>query len=715
MRFLPSMALLFCACGSSGPTALLTVAASASAQDIASTPWPSDLFLDDSGHVAIAQLPTDMVALTQPLLDDFNKVQDGFGVASGAFFPTSEPADPATVDGNVHLYDLADGSELPVLTHVRALDLPPSIYARPVNGGALLEKHQYAYVVTSKVRGKSGGLVPSADLAGILAHRTAPSGSLLHAWNIYKPLLDLLDSGPIRRQDVAAATVFTTHSVTTALASMRASLAAAAPPKAMIALMFAKTMVSGVGTLDNLLGTPTSKLPGNDNAGGISHDHLGWVVQGSFQTPDYLNDASAPNAMGVTPTSVDVFANDGPSPTVKATATIPFTLVIPDLGAAPSAYANLPVVIFQHGLNGDRADMMGLADSLAQKGIAVAGIDIPFHGARQASAMDIKHSFGGGTGSDGWADDDGSPFLDFFDAKGNARKGIPTFEPAALRSSFRQAAIDMMQLARLITAGDLSGIGARDARLAQLTLRHDALGYSGESFGSIIGGMTCAIEPTVGAAFFDVGGGGMLFPLLLNSAEFGPMIAPFLDGAFGTNTAGGIDPPESDWAYNAMAALIEQADPAAYAPYVVLHPIGGNAPKHVLMPSAHYDETVPNQANEDMARAMGLVPVTLPSGGNVDLQFWPVAPTPLTAPVSGNLTVGSAAITGAFIQMEEASHGMLLSQHGKHNDDLTQPYPYPRLPAPVPIMNPIVRLQAIYASWFADYFAGRVPSVVSGQ
>src|SRR3954447_5306835 len=130
-----SIALLFIAgCSGTGNQAALTVAPTASAQQLATTPWPSDLFRDDTGHIALAQLPTSMVDLTEPVLDDLHTRQDGFAVWSGAFFPVAAAIDPATLDGNVHLIDLETGDELPVYTHFRAKDTPAQIYARPAFG-----------------------------------------------------------------------------------------------------------------------------------------------------------------------------------------------------------------------------------------------------------------------------------------------------------------------------------------------------------------------------------------------------------------------------------------------------------------------------------------------------------------------------------------------------------------------------------------------------
>jgi hypothetical protein len=220
-----------------------------------------------------------------------------------------------------------------------------------------------------------------------------------------------------------------------------------------------------------------------------------------------------------------------------------------------------------------------------------------------------------------------------------------------------------------------------------------------------------AIEPRLGAAFLDVGGGGLVFPLMLGSPEFGPLISPFLDGAFGTATGDGVDPQDSDFNYNLAQMLIEAGDALAMAPYIVQHPLPGSAPKHVLQPSAHWDETVPNVSNVALARAMGALPVNLSGGHTVDLIQWPNAPVPANAPVSANLTVGGKAVTAAFIQFEPATHGMFSGRSGQRRWDLTNPMLFTKI-APTRVSNPIDRLHRIYAGFLGDYFAGRVPTVL---
>ncbi len=683
-----------------GPTALLTVAPAGGQQILGTTPWPSDLFMQD-GHVALTSLPADMVDLTPLLLEEL-AIEDGFGVTTGGSFPMSEVPDTASLDGKVHLYDLAAGVEIPIIIHVRPFDRPsPRVYLRPQNGRALREKTAYAYVMTRGPRGATGVFGPAPDLKAALANPVTRAGT------IYKPLVDKLATLNLAATDIVAATVFTTHTVTASLVAARAALQTETPIAAVLKV-FAKTGADG--TLDELLGTPPTKRPGLDNAGGIQHDHIGFIVQGTMPSPNYLDADTTVTPAGGTPSHAARIAFDAAGvPMRRGTATVPFTLVVPDLGVDPAAYANLKVAIFQHGLGSERSAVMAVADTLAAQNVATLGVDIPFHGTRAAGATDSARRFGSGTiTADGWGEPPGQPAFQFFDVMGSAT--VKPLDPGAIRSAFFQAAVDLAQEVRFIEVGNLAAIGVKEPRLAQLSLSHTRIAYSGESFGAIIGGIMISVEPNIGAAVLDVGGGGLIFPLLLNSATQGAVFGILLDGGLGTSTTGD-DPPDTDFSYNIFQFLLERGDPLAYAPYIITNPLAGNTPKHVLQLSAHFDETVPNPSNEALAAAIGLTPVRLPAGGEPALNYWPGAPAVLDVPVMSN----SGTVTAAFVQMEQASHGMLTTQHGAHTVDVATGPPFVPLSVAVPINNPTDRLQMIYARFISDYLAGQTPTVISGN
>src|SRR5262245_33327584 len=74
----------------------------------ATVPFPSDLYLDASGHLALASLPAGPgadPAEAQKLTESLATL-DGAGVESNVYFPVAGELDPATLAGQVKLVDL---------------------------------------------------------------------------------------------------------------------------------------------------------------------------------------------------------------------------------------------------------------------------------------------------------------------------------------------------------------------------------------------------------------------------------------------------------------------------------------------------------------------------------------------------------------------------------------------------------------------------------
>ena len=694
-----------------GPTALFAPPA-VGPPDLSSVPWPSDLYLDTGGHLAIASLtPLQITKLTPLIVEDLGR-HDGFPVTSGAFFPTSGPIDSASLDGHVRLLDLDGGLEVPVLALFRADD--QLIHARPQNGHVLLQKHRYAYVLTTGLTSDTGAPIgPSDDFRAVRDATSRPMDARLgRTWDKTKPLLDLLDKGSPGRAEIIAAAVFTTQSVTRDLQAIRAALAAGPVPSVRIAYVFAATKTADDdGSLEDLLGLPVAELPGGDNPGGIAHDGISYVIHGSYDSPDFLAATTSspdPKRGTTTLTGRITFADDGTSKP-QGIGSVPFTLVLPKTPSGGS-YAKLPTVIFTHGLGGNRDAVLMVANTIAREGYAVIGIDIPFHGMRMPNPVDAVHNFTGAPGPDGLVDSGGDKAqLAFFDVGGDAMRDVLPLDPSVIRGSFQQATADILSEVRVITEGNFGGpVGARDARLASLSLSPDKVMYSGESFGSIIGGLVIAVEPKLGAAVLAVGGGGLVTPLLTWSVDFGPIFGVLLDGALGTNASS--DPPESDFGYNLIEFLLEGADPLAFSPYVILHPLDGAKPRHVVLLQARLDEAVPNIAAEALAGGMGLEPARTSASGTISYDWTFPAPTVKQSPIMGNVQVAGVPVTAAIIQFDPAFHGMFTNQKGVRRDDASK-RPFMPLPTPLTIAGPIEALHAIYSEFAADFFNGAVPAI----
>ncbi len=696
-----------------GPAFTFTVAEGA--QSTSALPWPSDLFMDANGHIAPASLPLSDSAQTTSLLNDLATLQDGFGVSSGAYFPVDTAAgkvDAASLVGNVHLYPLSckNGSspgtdELPVYAYLRASDKPQRVYARPVFGAVLHEACTYAYVITRDVKTDLGALAPSADLTALLSE-SAPGARLLHAHDVYAPLRAKLANGSIDAAQVAAATVFTTHTLTKDYLAARAALLAGAKPKATVSQIWARTPTTDDnGSLDTIFGVATVEQPGMDNAGGMAHAGIEYVIQGSYTATDFLGGATK-NALGIDATVVGQVEYDAAgAPKAKGSILVPFTLVIP----TGADLTNLKYSVIQHGLGSQRLDMMTVANTLATKGIASILIDLPFHGARSADAQDKLTDLTDAMAPDGFSEYSSNASLGFFSVNGNTAMGIPQLSPRSVRSHFFQAVNDLEAAYLLLGGGDLSAIGARDSRLAALKFDDTAVGYASESFGSMIGTIVAAFQPNLVGAVLDVGGGGLVFPLLLNSATFAPLFGTLLDSNLGTNAAGGVDPGDTDWAYNLGQSLLDLGDSLAFSPYVVgaQSYATGDKACHVLQLSAWRDEVVPNPANIALARGLGLQPVQLTDGVAPDLLDWGTTAT--QGMLAGNGTGGR---TAAFVQFHEAGHSMLTQRQGYHRYDLSggKP-PFPALARPMPIANPTNRAHALTGSFLDAALKAQVPEV----
>jgi hypothetical protein len=154
-----------------------------------------------------------------------------------------------------------------------------------------------------------------------------------------------------------------------------------------------------------------------------------------------------------------------------------------------------------------------------------------------------------------------------------------------------------------------------------------------------------------------------------------------------------------------MQELLSRGDPLSYAARVRDRGV------HTFFVAAHNDETVPNQAGEALAAALGLswvkgLPATTPAPAWVDPAVLPEA----TAPFAGNQSTLAGPRTAGFVEFEPAMHVMLtlrtwLSQW--------QP-PFPPFVAQVPavrISNPTDELQELLANFSSSYFTGPLPRV----
>src|SRR5262249_6538550 len=157
----------------------------------------------------------------------------------------------------------------------------------------------------------------------------------------------------------------------------------------------------------------------------------------------------------------------------------------------------------------------------ARAGYATIGIDELWHGSRLPGNVDLKNNLSGSPDPDGIGDPTPTGAVQwFFDFAGDTSSGVLAVDPRYIRDNFRHAAVDLMQEVRLARTGDWSGVLAHLGSLPGLSLDGIKVVCTGESFGSILGGIVLAIDPMLEAAVLAVGGAGILVDLGPNSPQF---------------------------------------------------------------------------------------------------------------------------------------------------------------------------------------------------
>lgn len=606
------------------------------------TPWPSDIFLKD-GHIDVKSIPLDGGQRPLELLALAISEMDGAPVYGSVFFPVRGEIVDGPWPGEAKWIDL-DGGKRAFETKLWARAETSEIIALAPRGEVLSAGHRYAVIA------RGGSVRPSPEMIDALNGR-GPFASAYSGFPGYG------------LGDEFAVTVFTVGHPTRMVERIREVAAGLPPPVVRV------TKVVRGAALEDFAGVPTTTRPGLGNPAGILHDALDAIILGEFDAPSFLS--AAPPGFG------RIEVDNAGAPIVKGTEAIPFMLTLPKRDMAD--WTGLPIIIFQHGLNAGRSQVLTCANSYARAGYATIGVDALWHGDRAPVKPDAVHNFSGAPGADGLADaNDFGAAAYLFNFGGDPTQGIEPFDGRYVRDNFRQAIVDLTELARLLRHGDLSAIAASDPAFDGLAFDTETIVYTSESFGSVLGGSVIAVSPDLAGAVLSVAGGGIFLPMYPNSPLFAGLLTPLIratfDGLLDVSDPS-VLPAEAQRSLSLLNAVISPGDPLSFAPLI------SERQRNVLVLQARSDELIPNQATELLARAMGAAAVTLPDSTK-PLRFVEV-PT-----VSAPYQAGSGGSTIAVVQMAPALHTMFSSFTGESRYDPDFP-PFVVLPQPVRIDNPI--------------------------
>lgn len=698
MKQLALLAALGACAGDGGVT--ITMTASADAPAYGQAPFPTDAVREGERLGVIAGIEK-LVGKHGDVIAAHAAALDGFGVrplveffVDGALDPASIPARTAELAEAAGVVDVDPAS--PERGRVVAMDwryVPERgvLAGAPASGEVLREGTRYAAFATTQLRAAGGAAVRragalSSDLGRFERWRTTAEA-----------LAELEGAGAGR---IAGLAVFTTQRATAPLVAAREAFAGAPAPTLAFdpALVFRtpQELAAVFGTAERATEGPRAGLErwGSDNPTGMAHDHVGVLATGTTTILRFRRDDT-----GTDLPDDETFDLSGGAPRVVAVDPIPITFILP---AAPAPADGYPVVIYGHGLGAGRDQLLAFAEPLTSVGYALVGIDMAGHGSRhrdQDSGSNLAAGKPAFTGDrmlrDGFGDITGlATTFEFFEGFLNV---------GAVRDTIRQSALDLSRVVQLLEQPglDLSALGAG----AKLDARRIA--YLGESFGTVVGTVFAAIEPDVDLYVLNVPGGGILDLLLPASAEIGSLALPLIATIY--NPAAPLD--RFSPVIGLMQAVLDGADPLSYAPHVLRDrfAIGGRplGPRSVVALEVLGDQVLSNRGTDALAQALRLdvlAPHLEPPAG---LRSIP-------SPAAGNLD-GQTAV---LVQYAPGTHGAnwsaergtlrFLPDFPREGD-----VPFPMLPAPITIPNPIYETHEQVAELLATHRAGGPPRVRS--
>lgn len=638
MRRLAGLVLLVMACGENdAPPASPTLIAKMGGTSMADTPWPSDVFLKN-GRLEVGAIPLEGKKGPIDAIAATFAETDGAPIYGSVFFPLEGEVRDGSFEGRARWVDL-DAGNREFETKLWSRALTSELVALPPKDQILAAGHRYAVVIESPELGPSPPMRAEIEKLGALA------------------------------TNASAVTVFTVGHPTALVDRMREVVTALPAPAAKVT-----KVLRGVD-LEALTGKPATTRPGFGDGAGIVHDQIDTIVLGTFDAPSFLTDA--PPRLG------RIEVDDNGAPKVKGTEAIPYLLTLPKKPAA--GWGTVPVLVFQHGLNANRLQVLTCADDYARAGFATIGIDALWHGERAANPKDLVNNITRSAPPDGLADpDDFGASISLFDFDGDDARGIAPFDSRYVRDNWRQAIVDIVMFGRFLGHGDHAAIAAADPELAGLAFDRDHVVYTSESFGSVIGASGIAMSDDFAGAVLSVGGGGIFLPIFPSSPTFTGVLTPFIKTSFDPyldTSDPAVLPGEAQRVLSLLGAMILPGDPLAFAPIAL------ERRRNVLLLEARSDELIPNQGTELMMKAMGATFVALPASSEPPrFVTLPTANAPYRAP-SGQPTI-------ALVQISPALHTMFTSFQGERRYQPEFP-PFVSLPAPELVSNPIERVHDI--------------------
>ncbi|MHC4261076.1 MAG: hypothetical protein ACYSWX_01015 [Planctomycetota bacterium] len=521
-------------------------------------PLPNDLLFLDTGDGTLN--PDDPDDPDEQALVDALSALDGWSTVAPVRFAFSQPLDPTTVElgTSVRMFEVTldtdkafagapvktalrelDGTEIEVALDDDALGLPipPLLPLAPAPA--------YTALVTRDVIGVDGqAVIPNLFMSlALVGEKVEPSSELFDLQERMVAEMEALEPFGIEAENVATTTTFSTQSIDSVQKALVA-IAKGEEEEFVAQLQIDSPFLDFSNPLTppapaaqvGIEGQIEIPLP-EDVPFWLSDFYRGWL-----EVPYYLEAAEDVADLNEDDTPISShfrtrfpfgFDDDerntsrfNPLPAAISTERIPMFVTVPFGAVKPEN--GWPVMILQHGITGDRSNLLGLASTLGLAKIAGVAIDLPLHGI----VDDESELFAGyDTGADGvrerhfgldlLTEGENGESQDVSDGELDS-SGAHFIQLANLRTTrdnVKQAVADLLQLRSVLDQIDIDGDGIGDFDSSQVY-------FVGHSLGAIVGAQFLPFAEDISAATLGMPGGGLV-GLLVNSPAFEDRI---LDG-----------------------------------------------------------------------------------------------------------------------------------------------------------------------------------------
>ncbi|HKX99394.1 MAG TPA: hypothetical protein VJL86_06725 [Steroidobacteraceae bacterium] len=571
-------------------------------------PYPTDLYFAGSTDGTL-NLPT------TPFLPNAATINalDGFSTNASATVRFSAPIDPATISpASVIVLEVDVDNATKATVGVRrplvyGTDFTARVAATADSGGATLE------IVPLKPLTPSSGATNVGYLVYLTSGLEDTSGNAATPDRDYLAIKDA--------QPTCAALTGTLNSICLLTGAHLAIADAIALPRAAIVLSWSFSTQATEDTMGYAAQlTPPASLgvvPTGLTLQALNPQlpPIADIYVGQLAITFYLDPAApltgrweaAPGGPGVPSTNLTRF---NPVPVAKAeNLPIPAFVTVPNVASGQSKpVAGWPVIVFQHGITGNRVQAAAIAGAYASQGFVVASIDLALHGITDTT----NPLYQAGAERTFDLDVDGEPGID---SSGSYFINLSSL--LTTRDNLRQSALDIIQLVTALPALDLDGDTVPD-------IDGTRIHFAGLSLGAMVGTVANATPIPTLSAYLNAPGGG-LASLVQQSETFGPII----DDGLAQN---GLLPGMTlyDQFFRDAQTAVDAGDPLNYIDNAV-------AARPVLLTQVLNDTVVPNSATQRLINATAFLKTA----------------TPGLNPV--------AAGTGTWVHFTSGSHGSLLS------------------------------------------------------